>query len=201
MLLVNFSKVCKEYGGNSVFHDVDFEVLEHERIGLVGENGSGKSTLFKLIVGSEDPSKGTIARKRNLTIGYLQQEIDVTQLEQSVFDFVASSSPELQALSERIKRLEAQMAEADPEQLERVMTAYSAAQERYEALDGYTIEYRVEGVLCGLGFALHEHRLLLKSFSGGEKKLINLARILLQRPDLLLLDEPDNHLDLALKHG
>ncbi|EFH90126.1 ribosomal protection-like ABC-F family protein [Ktedonobacter racemifer] len=203
MLLVNFSRVRKDYGGNPVFRDIDLEIVERERIGLVGENGSGKSTLFKLLCGREDPTSGTISRKRNLTIGYLQQEIDEAQLEQSVFDVVATSSPELQTLSTKMKRLEAQMSSVeimdDPERMERILSDYSVTQERYDALGGYTIEHRVEGVLCGLGFPLSEHKLPVKSFSGGEKKLINLARILLQMPDLLLLDEPDNHLDLHAK--
>ncbi|GHO54359.1 ribosomal protection-like ABC-F family protein [Ktedonobacter robiniae] len=203
MLLVNFSRVRKDYGGNPIFRDIDLEIVERERIGLVGENGSGKSTLFKLLCGREDPTSGTISRKRNLTIGYLQQEIDEAQLEQSVFDVVATSSPELQTLSTKMKRLEAQMSSVeimeDPEQMERILADYSVTQERYDALGGYTIEHRVEGVLCGLGFPLSEHKLPVKSFSGGEKKLINLARILLQMPDLLLLDEPDNHLDLHAK--
>lgn len=203
MLLVNFSRVRKDYGGNPVFRDIDLEIVERERIGLVGENGSGKSTLFKLLCGREDPTSGTISRKRNLTIGYLQQEIDEAQLEQSVFEVVATSSPELQTLSTKMKRLEAQMSRVeimdDPERMERILSDYSVTQERYDALGGYTIEHRVEGVLCGLGFPLSEHKLPVKSFSGGEKKLINLARILLQMPDLLLLDEPDNHLDLHAK--
>ncbi|GHO44990.1 ribosomal protection-like ABC-F family protein [Ktedonospora formicarum] len=203
MLLANLSKVRKDYGGNLVFRDIDLEVLERERIGLVGENGSGKTTLFKLLAGLEQPTAGTISRKRNLTIGYLYQEIEASQLELSVYDVVAASSPELQTLAERMKRLEVRMSDPaladDPDVMERVLTEYSTVQERYEALGGYSIGHRVEGVLCGLGFGLHEHRLPVKSFSGGEKKLINLARILLQMPDLLLLDEPDNHLDLRAK--
>jgi ATP-binding cassette subfamily F protein 3 len=203
MLLVGLSKVRKEFGGNPIFHDINLEIVEGERIGLVGENGSGKSTLFKLLIGQETPTAGTIARKRNLTIGYLTQETDPATLEQTIFSAVATPSPELVTLPTRMQKLEAQMCDPaivdDPDAMERVLAEYSAAQERYEALGGYTLEHRAAAVLTGLGFAPHEHQILVGSLSGGEKKLVNLARILLQMPDLLLLDEPDNHLDLRAK--
>src|SRR3989475_5920455 len=93
-----FSKVSKDYGGNSIFRDIDLEILEGERIGLVGENGSGKSTLFKLLADIESPSAGVISRRRNLTIGYLTQEIDPAMHDQTIFEAVAETSPELASL-------------------------------------------------------------------------------------------------------
>src|SRR5215469_11938519 len=120
MLLVSFSKVQKDFGGNPVFKDIDLEILESERIGLVGENGSGKSTLFRLLADLDTPSQGVIARRRNLTIGYLEQEL----------------------------------------------LEYSEAQERYEALGGYTFNHRVETVLQGLGFTASEYDYEVGSLSG-----------------------------------
>jgi ATP-binding cassette subfamily F protein 3 len=203
MLLVTFAKVTKDFGGTPVFHDVSLEIMEGERIGLVGENGSGKSTLFKLMAGLETPTSGVIARKRNLTIGYLTQEIDPDQYHKTVFEVVSATSPELVELPQLMNALEARMADPeladDPDAMTTVLEKYSRAQERYDALGGYTLEYQVESVLSGLGFSPHEYHLELGSLSGGEKKLVNLARILLQKPDLLLLDEPDNHLDLRAK--
>jgi len=203
MLLVNFSKVCKDFGGNPVFQNVDLEILENERIGLVGENGSGKSTVFKLLVGLETPTQGTIARRRNLTIGYLTQEIDAQMNTKTVYEVVAETSPELATLQQLLAQLEGQMASpaiaADDNAMTRVLERYGKAQERYDALGGYTLNHKVEAVLSGLGFSAAIYEQEVGSLSGGEKKLVNLARILLQMPDLLLLDEPDNHLDLQAK--
>ena len=203
MLLVNFSKASKDYGGNPVFNEVDLEIIEGERIGLVGENGSGKSTLFKLMAGLDTPNSGVISRRRNLTIGYLAQEVDPRLDNKTIYQAVSETSTELVELPEMLRELEAQMADpditSDPDEMSRVLEEYGKAQERFEALGGYTIGHRVETVLNGLGFDPFEHTQLVGRLSGGEKKLVNLARILIEMPDLVLLDEPDNHLDLNAK--
>src|SRR5712691_5861203 len=203
MLLVNLSKVSKHFGGNPVFWEIDAEIMEGERIGLVGENGGGKSTLFKLLAGLEDPTNGTIARRRNLTFGYLSQESDPGQSHKTLFEAVSEVTQELVDLPGILGELEARMADPalaeDTDEMTRVLDEYGIAQERFEALGGYTLEHKVEAVLHGLGFGPAWYDLEVGSLSGGEKKLVNLARILLKSPDLLLLDEPDNHLDLEAK--
>ncbi len=203
MLLANFSQVSKDFGGNPIFQDVDVEILKHERIGLVGENGSGKSTLFKLLAGLDTPTQGTITRRRNLTIGYLTQEIDEAMLAKTIYEAVSETSSELVELQQRLETLEEQMSSplfaSNADAMTRILETYSKAQERYEALGGYTLNHKVEAVLNGLGFPSSMYEQEVGSLSGGEKKLVNLARILLQVPDLLLLDEPDNHLDLQAK--
>src|SRR5258708_38924481 len=98
MLLVSFSKVFKDFGGNLILHDLDLEIIEGARIGLIGENGGGKSTLFKLLAGLESVTSGTIARRRNLTFGYLTQEVDPSQSHQTIFEVVSSASSELHGL-------------------------------------------------------------------------------------------------------
>jgi len=203
MLLVNFSKVSKDFGGNPIFQDIDLEIIEGERIGLVGENGGGKSTLFKLIASLEDPTNGAISRRRNLTIGYLSQEVDPGQSHKTVFEAVSEVTQELVALPEMLSELEAKMADpdiaGDEDALTAILEEYGKAQERFEALGGYTLEHKVEAVLHGLGFGPDWYDIEVGMLSGGEKKLVNLARILIKMPDLLLLDEPDNHLDLEAK--
>jgi ATP-binding cassette, subfamily F, member 3 len=203
MLLVSFSKVSKDYGGNPVFQDIDLEIIEGERIGLVGENGGGKSTLFKLIAGLEDPTGGGVSRRRNLTIGYLWQEVDPGQSHKTVFEAVSEVTQELVALPMMLSELEAKMADpdvaGDEDALTAILEEYGKAQERFEALGGYTLEHKVEAVLHGLGFGPDWYDIEVGMLSGGEKKLVNLARILIKMPDLLLLDEPDNHLDLEAK--
>src|SRR5260370_1376749 len=203
MLQANFSKVSKDFGGNLILREIDLEIIDGERIGLVGENGGGKSTLFKLLAGKETPTSGIIARRRNLTIGYLNQEADPAQSHQTIFEVVSTASTELTHLPARLQELEARMADPaianDPTQMERVLAEYGKVQERFEALGGYTMGHKVEAVLQGLGFGPDWYNVEVGSLSGGEKKLVNLVCILLRQPDLLLLDEPDNHLDLDAK--
>lgn len=203
MLLANFSKVSKDFGGNPVFNEVDLEIMDGERIGLVGENGSGKSTLFKLLAGLDTPTSGMISRRRNLTIGYLTQEVDPVLDQKTIFAAVSETSEELVALPGILSDLEARMSDpdfaTDPDEMTRVLEEYGKAQERFEALGGYSLEHRVEAVLSGLGFAASEYTQRVGVLSGGEKKLVNLARLLIEMPDVILLDEPDNHLDLHAK--
>ncbi len=203
MLLVNFSQVSKDFSGNPVFDEIDLEILEGERIGLVGENGSGKSTLLELVAGLDSPTEGNITRRRNLTIGYLLQEADPAQSGKSIYEAVAEVSPEVVLVSSRLRELEACMSDpavtSDAGEMEKVLDAYGKAQERFESLGGYTLEHKVEEVLGGLGFRPEQYGQKVGTLSGGEKKLVSLACILLQTPDLLLLDEPDNHLDLQAK--
>src|SRR5260370_9399608 len=203
MLLINFSKVGKDFGGNLMFWDIDLEIMEGERIGLVGENGGGKSTLFKLLASIDTPTDGVISRRRNLTIGYLAQEADPGQSHKTVFEAVSEVTQELVDLPLMLRQLEARMADpevaSDPDLMKAILDEYGKAQERFDALGGYTLEHKVEAVLHGLGFGPAWYDLEVGSLSGGEKKLVNLARFLIKAPDLLLLDEPDNHLDLEAK--
>src|SRR2546423_13203881 len=154
--MLNFSKVSKDFGGNPIFDDVDLEIIEGERIGLVGENGSGKSTLFKLLANLDTPTSGVISRRRNLTIGYLTQEVDPALDQKTIFEAVSETSAELVALPELLSELEAQMSDptiaSDPDEMTRVLEKYGKAQERFDALGGYTLGHRVEAVLNGLGF-------------------------------------------------
>src|SRR5579884_4388690 len=131
MLLASFSKVSKDFGGNPIFREVDLEILEGERIGLVGENGGGKSTLLKLLAGREDPTSGTISRKRNLTVGYLPQEANPDQSYKTVFEAVSEVTAELTTLPETLSMLEAHMADpaiaADPDRMASVLEEYGKA--------------------------------------------------------------------------
>src|SRR5438270_2374314 len=154
MLLLNFSKVSKDYAGNPVFDEIDLEILDGERIGLVGENGSGKSTLMRLIAGLDTPTEGAITRRRNTTVGYLLQEPDPAQRHRTVFEAVSEQDPEIGKLSARLLDLEAKM--TDPalsiDDMDKVLTEYGRLQERFESVGGYSLAHQVEEVLHGLGF-------------------------------------------------
>ncbi|MEA2572898.1 MAG: ATP-binding cassette, subfamily er 3 [Chloroflexia bacterium] len=201
MLLVQFAGVSKDYAGNPVFDEVDLEIIEGERIGLVGENGGGKSTLMRLVAGLDTPTEGSVSRRRNLTIGYLRQEADPLDNDKTIFQAVSEVSPEAATLSARLRELEAKMTgpDLDGDGMSGVFDEYGEVMSAFEALGGYEVEHNVESVLEGLGFGPARHSQQVGTLSGGEKKLVSLARILLLKPDLLLLDEPDNHLDLDAK--
>ncbi|GCE11650.1 ribosomal protection-like ABC-F family protein [Tengunoibacter tsumagoiensis] len=203
MLFATFSKVSKEYAGNMVFDQLDLEIQSGQRIGLVGENGCGKSTLLKLLAGVEEPTEGTISYKRKLTIGYLSQEMDPQSLQKTVFEVVEQVSDAFKAILTQLRRLEQQMADPsiyqDADAMEAVLDAYGRAQELFEAQGGYLVEHKARSVLTGLGITPDQYTQKVGTLSGGEKKMVNLARILVQTPDLLLLDEPDNHLDIEAK--
>jgi len=200
MLLVNFSNVSKDYAGNPVFDEIDLEILEGERIGLVGENGSGKSTQYILLPGLDTPTEGVISRRRNLTIGYLSQEIDPLQHTKTVFEVVSERSAELSTLSATLHQLEAQMADpdttSDPGAMDNILQAYGKAQERFEAAGGYTLAHEVETVLHGLLFSYQDIYTPIRHLSGGEKSRLQLARLMLTDANFLLLDEPTNNLDI-----
>ncbi len=203
MLLVSLSKVSFGYGVNPILEDASLEIIDGERVGIVGENGSGKSTLIRLIAGLETPASGSLARARNLTIGYLPQESDSLQSTRVIFETVAAASPELVELATELRRLQTRVADPtlgrDPRLADRLLQEYGNVQTRFEALGGYEFEHRVETVLSGLGFTPEQAQQEVRTLSGGEKKFVSLARLLVQTPDLLLLDEPDNHLDLNAK--
>jgi ATP-binding cassette, subfamily F, member 3 len=203
MQLVSLSKGTVSYGGHLVLDDVDLEIQDGEKIGLVGENGSGKSTVLRVIAGEEELSEGILARAKGLRIGYLQQQLDAGTADSTVFDCVAQSSSELVALTGRLRELELRM--ADPEvaghvdAYEAVMSAYGKTLDQFQLMGGYEIEHKVERVLSGLGMGREYHTRTLGALSGGEKKIVQLAKLLIQPLDLLLLDEPDNHLDIEAK--
>lgn len=200
MLLISATNLAVDYGGRTIFSEVALDVTSGERIGVVGENGAGKSTLLRVLAGQERPTEGSAVYSKGLRLGYLVQEPHFPP-DQTVYDAVAGAHEEIAALAAQLAALETAMAApgADPAHLEALLHDYGAAQQRYETLGGYDYDARVRRVLDGLGLAGEVSRQPAERLSGGQKKLAGLARLLVTEPDVLLLDEPDNHLDFEGK--
>ena len=197
-LLIQAAAIRHAHGGNRIFEDASFELKEGDRVALVGENGAGKSTLFRIMAKRIKPDGGTVTHRRGLRVGFLTQEPEL-QPEQTARGTVAEAGGDPEALDAKLRDLEARMAdELDDDALAAVLDAHAACLERLEAGGG---DGEASGAQTLLGLGLPENRwdIPLGRMSGGEKKLIGLARLLLEEPDLLLLDEPDNHLDEGAK--
>jgi ATP-binding cassette subfamily F protein 3 len=197
-LLIQAANIRYAHGGNQIFEDASFEIRDGDRLALIGANGAGKSTLFRIMARQLNPSGGAVTYRRNLTVGYLSQEssLDPTQ---TIRDVVALAAGDSTALELRLHELEAQMAEPlDDDALAEVMDDYAATLSR---LDSASLgnEEAVDDVLAGLRISKERWDTPVGLLSGGEKKLTALARLLVEQPDVLLLDEPDNHLDLEAK--
>ncbi len=195
MTLLEVNNVTKAFGANIILKNISFKVNEGEKVGLIGENGSGKSTLFKMIAGIEAITGGVITRPKGLRVGYLAQDLMYTE-GNTVHQELLSVFRPARRLRGELEALEAAMNEpgVDERRLQKDVDRYGRLLEEFERLGGYACEHRIESVLDGLRLsALREQR--IESLSGGEKNIVGLAKILLEDPDLLLLDEPANHLD------
>jgi len=202
MAFIYIDNVVHSYASKTVLDGVTWEIQAGEKIGLVGPNGAGKSTLLRLITGDLKPDSGSITRQKTTSIGYLAQEplLDPTHV---VWQEVLGASGELVRAQARLQELEARMADpkvyGDEQTLQRVLDAHARAQAEFERLDGYRYESRAREVLHALGFSEADLGLQVSALSGGQKKLLGLAKLLVTDNNVLLLDEPDNHLDLAGK--
>ncbi len=194
--MISLSSIHKQYGRQLVFVDASFQLNPGEKVGLVGPNGSGKTTLFRMIVGEEEPDEGEISVPRRLTIGYFRQDVEEMRGRSSLDEAIAGSG----RLGDLHHELEAlQHAMADPEQLndiDRILDRFGHVQEEYEHLGGYALEAQAREVLHGLGFEDDQIDGDVGALSGGWKIRVAMARVLLGRPDVLLMDEPTNHLDI-----
>ncbi len=202
-LLVQAANIRHAHGGNQIFEDVSFEVKSGDRVALIGANGAGKSTLFRIMARRIAPDGGVVTHARNLVVGYLSQESEIDPTV-TVRQAVAAAGGDPAALEARLRDLEAAMATAaDDDALAAVLDEYGAVLARLEAGAGAGAgpeqDARVAETLAGLGLPAERWERPVGQLSGGEKKLVGLARLLVEEPDLLLLDEPDNHLDAAAK--
>ncbi len=202
MIAANLDHVSVTYLQQPIFRELSWEIHDDRCVGLVGPNGSGKSTLLKLIAGQLASDTGFVVRAKGLSIGYLQQEPQLGAGRTLLEDVLTASEP-LQQLEANLARVEERLADPavyrDEKALARALDQQAHLLEEFEKLGGPGFEGRVRITLRSLGFAEADFDLPVEALSGGQRKLAGLARLLVTQPDLLLLDEPDNHLDLAGK--
>ena len=197
--MLDFQGISVHYGHQDVLTDVTFRVNKGDRIGVVGPNGSGKSTLFKIILGEMSTDKGELIIESDPRIGFTRQNPEPDTPEETLLEYSLRGIPGLSEMEARLGELEALLGEAESlplQQRNRLLAEYGELQTKFEHLGGYDIETRVKIALGGLGFTTEEFEKPFKSFSGGWRMRAELSRVLASKPDLLLLDEPSNYLDL-----
>ncbi|HEY0750243.1 MAG TPA: ATP-binding cassette domain-containing protein, partial [Chitinophagaceae bacterium] len=195
-MLAGLQNVTFEFGARALVKDATWHIHPGERIGLVGYNGTGKSTLLKLLVGEYTPSKGTIERSRNTSIGYLHQDLLSFDTSESILQVAMHAFDKAMQLQKELEQLTIDIESASGTKHEELLHEYTDKLHQFEEAGGYSIEHKTEEVLQGLGFANTDLQRPYREFSGGWRMRVLLAKMILQQPDLLLLDEPTNHLDL-----
>ena len=194
--MISLSNINKQYGRQLVFVDASFQLNPGEKVGLVGPNGAGKTTLFRMIVGEEDPDEGEVSVPKKLTIGYFRQDVEEMQ-GRSVLDEAIAGSGRVGDLHHELEALQHAMGDPDRlDEMDAILARFGEVQEEYDHLNGYALEAQAREVLLGLGFSNEQIDGDVGALSGGWKMRVALARVLLGRPDVLLMDEPTNHLDI-----
>ncbi len=194
--MISFSNINKQYGRQLIFVDASFQLNPGEKIGLVGPNGAGKTTLFRMAIGEESPDEGDVSVPKKVTIGYFRQDVEEMH-GRSVLDEAIAGSGRAGELHHELEQLQQAMEDPDrADEMEKTLERFGEVQEEYEHLNGYTLEAQAREVLEGLGFSEAQIDGDVGALSGGWKMRVALARVLLGKPDVLLMDEPTNHLDI-----
>jgi ATP-binding cassette, subfamily F, member 3 len=196
MIECSINNLTKYYGANKIFQNISFDLKTGERIGLIGQNGCGKTTILKMIMGVEDYQEGNIAIRKDAKVGYLNQ-MPVFGANATTMDVIELAFEDIFKLKQEMKALEEKLIHLQGDALEKAVQTYGQLTERFETLGGYEIETKISKITEGLQITNLLKGMLFEQLSGGEKTRVILAKILLEQPDVLLLDEPSNHLDLA----
>src|SRR5260370_2962466 len=194
--MIRLDNVSKQVGHQILFIEASAALQKGEKIGLVGPNGAGKTAIFGMISGQEQPDEGQVALDRGITIGYFSQDVGEMAGRSAVAEVMDGGGP-VSLVAAGLKELEAAMADPDrADDMEDIIARYGEVQGRFEELDGYALDGRAREALSGLGFSEEMMEGDVGALSGGWKMRVALARILLMRPDVMLLDEPSHHLAL-----
>lgn len=196
--MIQVNNISIQYGDRVLFKPTSFAISDNERIGLIGKNGAGKSTLLKMLSKEVSPQEGNISFPKNFTIGYLKQELP-KQGNRSILEEIKACFSELNSLQAQLEKLQTDLETRDDYESQSyldLIDEFTRTQERVLRMDADNLDKQIELVLTGLGFKRSEFDKAVDTFSGGWRMRIELAKLLLQQPDLLLLDEPTNHLDI-----
>ncbi len=194
-MILQCSHITKSFLTDIILNDISFHINDNEKAAIVGINGSGKSTLLKIIMNELEADSGEVIISKDISIGYFAQNQEYNS-GKSILDEMHGARPEVEELGRRLDQLSVQMDNTEGEGLEALIKQYDQARHRFEQLGGYSYESEITGVLKGLGFNEADFNQPVQSLSGGEKTRVALAMMLLKNPDLVILDEPANHLDM-----
>ncbi|HYQ55936.1 MAG TPA: ABC-F family ATP-binding cassette domain-containing protein, partial [Draconibacterium sp.] len=196
--MISLDKINLSFGGFELFKEISFLINPKDRIGLVGKNGAGKSTLLKIIKGTETPTAGTVAVPKETSVGYLPQQMKISDT-RTLKNEVTRAFEELLSIEKKIAQLNHEIAESEDYHSEdylKKLDHVTELNERYQLLGGDNYQAELEQTLIGLGFERSDFERMTSEFSGGWRMRVELAKLLLQKPDVFLLDEPTNHLDI-----
>lgn len=196
MIEIELNNIKKNYGLKNVLDGVNFEVKTGERIALIGSNGAGKSTILKIIKGEENQDSGTVNIRKNATIEMLNQTYKTETQNMLVTDFLQQGFADMIKLENSMKELEEKMSTISNDEIQKILNKYGRIQEEYIAIGGYEMQEKYKKICSGFKFDENILNRQYNLLSGGEKTIVNLAKILLKNPNILLLDEPTNHLDI-----
>ena len=195
-MILSCQNIQKSFGEKEVLKDITFHLNEHEKAALIGNNGAGKTTLFHIIQKEADPDAGVIAIKKDATVGYLAQVQDYTD-DHTILEELLSAKQDVIDMENKIRRMEEDMKSLSGDQLDMLMQRYHETLHVFDLMGGYTYRSDIYGILRGLNFPESDYNKSVLKLSGGERTRLGLGRILLTAPDLILLDEPTNYLDIA----
>ena len=194
-MILSCNNISKSFGTDVIIKSCSFNIEDHEKAAIVGINGAGKSTLLKIITGIEPADTGLVTLAKDKTLGYLSQQQNLNS-DNTIYDELLSVKQYILDMEAQLRSIENQMKSADDTALETLMKKYSDLNHEFELNNGYAYKSEITGVLKGLGFAEEDFTLNVNTLSGGQKTRVALGRLLLSKPDIILLDEPTNYLDV-----
>ena len=195
-MILSCQNIWKSFGAETILRNVSFHIEDHEKAAIVGINGAGKTTLLRIITGDSKPDEGSVTISKGKTLGYLKQHQDIAS-DATIYSEMMSVKQDLLDMEQRLREMESSMKDAKTGTLEEIMDSYSRLSSEFDRRNGYAVRSEVTGILKGLGFDESEFDKKMSSLSGGQRTRVALGKLLLTSPDILLLDEPINHLDLS----